>query len=224
MRVKCQRSKARSGLVGFSLIELLVVIAVVGSLAGLLLPALVRARDKGKTAACSSNLRQLILASQMYEEDYKVFPLGWNPPPFAAIWCRQLQPYVGRPVTQWGGGVFVCPSRQQGGFLGSLGYAQNREINLGRDDIGLRHVQDPVNTIMFADTDGWDACLYPDSDSTANVLYRHSGGTEWSTRSVRMSRRPVERVVFGRANAVFTDGHGELISRAPKRLFTLKRD
>jgi prepilin-type N-terminal cleavage/methylation domain-containing protein/prepilin-type processing-associated H-X9-DG protein len=209
---------------GFSLIELLVVLAVIGILAGLLLPALRRAKDRGKSASCSNNLRQMIFASLMYEEDNKVFPLGWYPARFPSIWYRQLQPYVGRNATESGDGVFICPSSPVGGFWGFLTYAQNKEINVGREDVGSRNVQDTVNTIMYADTDGWDACLYADTDSTSNVLYRHSGGNEWSTKTVRISRRPAQRAVIGRANAVFVDGHGELLGKAPNRLFTLKRD
>lgn len=206
----------------FTLIELLVVIAIIALLAGMLLPALTRAKDKGKTAACSSNLRQLIFASLMYEEDNKAFPIGWFPP--HSIWYKQLQPYVGKKTNVLGGGVFICPSDPQGGEWGFLTYAQNKEINQGRQDIGMRQVQDPVGTIMFGDTDGWDACLYSDTDSTGNVLYRHSGGTKWSTRTVRATRRGVRNIVFGRANAVFLDGHIELLKKAPDRLFTLKLD
>lgn len=212
----------RRSIIAFTLIELLVVIAIIAILAGMLLPVLGRAKDKGRTAACSSNLRQLGIAMLMYEEDNKVFPIGWNPP--YPIWYKQLQPYVGRKTNDAGGGVFICPSSPQGGFWGFLTYAQNKEINSGRMDIGMKDAEDPVNTIIFGDTDGWDAVLYSDTDSTANVLYRHSGGNDWSTKTVRQTRRSGSKVIFGRANLVFLDGHIDLAKQAPDRLFTLKRD
>ena len=54
---------------GFTLIELLVVLAIIGMLASLLLPAISRANEAGRSTACLSNLRQIGLAVQMYVQD-----------------------------------------------------------------------------------------------------------------------------------------------------------
>jgi prepilin-type N-terminal cleavage/methylation domain-containing protein/prepilin-type processing-associated H-X9-DG protein len=56
---------------GFTLIELLVVIAIIAILIGLLLPSLAAVRDTAKTTKCSSNIRQLAVASLAYANDYK---------------------------------------------------------------------------------------------------------------------------------------------------------
>ncbi|MFM7102484.1 MAG: type II secretion system protein [Verrucomicrobiota bacterium] len=224
---------------GFTLIELLVVIAIIAILAGLLFPVLGRARDKARSAACQSNLRQLALAASMYDTDHNVYPIGWPrqewilpsaPPP---IWYRQLQPYVGRRTTTAGQGIFICPGSvqkrdqrgplQAGGFWGYLAYAQNSQINNGERTIGSRHAEDPVNTVLYGDTDGWDACLYPDGGNGANVCYRHSGGNERSADTDRGVSGQPRRGKF-RANVGFIDNHVESVRRAPVRLFTLRQD
>src|SRR5512139_1144549 len=53
----------------FTLIELLVVIAIIAILMAVLMPALKRAREGGKRSACLSNLKQLVLAWNMYADE-----------------------------------------------------------------------------------------------------------------------------------------------------------
>jgi prepilin-type N-terminal cleavage/methylation domain-containing protein/prepilin-type processing-associated H-X9-DG protein len=61
---------------GFTLVELLVVIAIIGTLVGLLLPAVQAAREASRRSVCSNNMKQVALACLNHHEVKRKFPTG----------------------------------------------------------------------------------------------------------------------------------------------------
>src|SRR5258708_46545 len=65
---------------GFTLIELLVVIAIIAVLAAILFPVFARAREQARKANCTSNTKNITLATLMYVQDYdETFPVVAKP-------------------------------------------------------------------------------------------------------------------------------------------------
>ncbi len=102
------------GRIAFTLIELLVVIAVIGILAALLLPSLSRAKAAAQRARCTSNLRQLGLALQLYVDEFQKYPLYQDFAAYPAVlfWQNKLLTYVGNNKA-----LYICPANYPSNIL-----------------------------------------------------------------------------------------------------------
>ena len=134
---------------GFTLIELLVVIAIIAILAAILFPVFAKAREKARQTTCTSNFKQIGLATMQYVQDYDetFMPSVWN----STIYEVRMLPNLLDTYTK-SNKVYVCPSNKYAAQADCT-YEYNRWISFVGDPgpKTLAQIDKPAKVIIWAE-------------------------------------------------------------------------
>ncbi len=199
---------------GFTLVELLVVIAIISILAGLLLPALKKARDAAQKIHCMNNLRQIDSAMWEYAGNYNGYFTRsvaaannlYGPLPESRI-QESLCPYLNYGPFSWGDALTLPPAPVSRCPRGGRDGTSNARRADGNPNFSYATTQyntlpdnprfskpgrahHPSRRLLFADSNGHAVSMYskdqlePRHDGYANFSFLDSHVETWSETAI----------------------------------------